>query len=68
MRVDRRAEGARRERVLDEAEPPARALALDHESDAEGEEMHDLALGWAELPANRCLHRPLLSPYAALGE
>ena len=49
-----RAQRARRERVLDQAERAAGALAVDHEADAEGEQMHDLALARAEQVAGRC--------------
>jgi hypothetical protein len=54
--VQRRAQGPRRERVLDQAEGAAGRLPGDHEADTEGEQVHDLAVVRAEQVANRCLH------------
>src|ERR687885_219933 len=46
--VHRRAERARRERVLDEAERASRRLPVDHEADTEREQVDALALLRAE--------------------
>jgi hypothetical protein len=60
--VERRAQGARRERVLDQAEGAAGRLAGDHEADTEGEQVHDFTLVRTEQVADRCLHLgPILS-------
>jgi hypothetical protein len=59
--VQRRAKGARRQRVLDEAERAAGLLAVDHEADAEGEQVHELAFVGADQTGGRRLH--LVHPF-----
>jgi hypothetical protein len=51
--MERGAQRPWRERVLDQAERAAGPLAVDHEADAEGEQVHGLALVWAEQVAER---------------
>jgi hypothetical protein len=59
--VERRPQGAWRERVLDQAERAAGPPAVDQEADAEGEQLHGLALAGPEDVANRSPHRVILS-------
>ena len=59
--VERRPQGAWRERVLDQAERAAGPPAVDQKADAEGEQLHGLAHAGPEDVANRSPHRAILS-------
>jgi hypothetical protein len=55
--VDGGAQRPGREWVLDQAERAAGALAVEHEADPQGEQVHDLALVRTEQVGDRCGHR-----------